>query len=147
MFVEVSTQLPATESEFWEKISTQESLQFIAAPLVTFKPVNHESSHNTWEIGRNYLFKLYFLGCIPLGAHTIHIIKRDDRKNIISSNESGLLVPVWNHKISFKEIQPGLLSYRDEIEFDAKWLTPFVYFFAQIFYRHRQRRWKKLLKK
>jgi len=38
------------------------------------------------------------------------------------------------------------VSYTDEIEIQAGWLTPGIWLFAQLFYRHRQRRWKALLR-
>lgn len=34
----------------------------------------------------------------------------------------------------------------DEIEIKAGWLTIFIWLFVQLFYHHRQRRWKILLK-
>jgi hypothetical protein len=34
--------------------------------------------------------------------------------------------------------------YRDRVEVRAGVLTPFIWVFAQIFYRHRQRRWRRL---
>ncbi len=145
MFVRISRQLNCTESELWDKISKQESLKFVASPILTFIPVGTGILNSKWEVGRIYRFKLYFLKFIPLGLHTIQIMKIDQNQNIISSHESGLLTPVWNHKISFKEIMPSLVNYSDEIEIKAGWLTPFIGLFAHVFYRHRQRRWKILL--
>jgi len=40
----------------------------------------------------------------------------------------------------------GKVSYTDEIEIQAGWLTPVIWLFAHIFYRHRQRRWKVMMK-
>ncbi|PIE71277.1 MAG: hypothetical protein CSA22_03150 [Deltaproteobacteria bacterium] len=145
MFVQISTQLNCTESELWEKLSKQESLQFIASPVLAFVSMNRGTLDSKWAVGHKYLFKLYLLHFIPLGVHAIRLVKIDRNQNIISSHERGLLTPVWNHKITFKEIKPGLVSYRDEIEIGAGWLTPFVCVFAHVFYRHRQRRWKRLL--
>ncbi len=145
MFVRISSQLHCTESELWGNISKQESLKFIAAPILTFIPAGTGACNNRWEVGQVYSFKLYFLTFIPLGLHTIKIINVDYNQNSISSHESGLLTPVWNHKISFKEITPGLVNYSDEIEIRAGWLTPFICLFAHVFYRHRQRRWQILL--
>lgn len=72
-------------------------------------------------------------------------MKIDKETNTISSHESGLLARVWNHDISFHEVAPGVVSYTDEIEIQAGWLTPAIWLFAHLFYRHRQRRWKVLL--
>ncbi|PIE40730.1 MAG: hypothetical protein CSA49_07030 [Gammaproteobacteria bacterium] len=147
MFVKVSTQLNCTESELWEKIIKLDSLQFVAAPLLAFKAVDSNSQNSTWELGRDYPFKLYLFKYIPLGSHTIQLVKLDKNQNLILSHESGQLTPVWNHKIYFKELQSGVVSYTDEIEIGAGWLTPAIGIFAHLFYRHRQRRWKALLRK
>lgn len=147
MLARISTQLACTENELWEHIGRPSSLQFVASPLVTFVPLEPGVLDSEWEVGRDYPLKLYLFNFIPLGLHTIQLVKIDRNQNIISSRERGLLAPVWNHNISFEEIQPGLVRYADEIEIQAGLLTPFVWFFAQIFYRHRQHRWKALLKK
>ncbi len=145
MFARISTRLNCTESELWKRIRKPESLQFLASPIITFVPISPEILNDKWELDQSYLFKLYLLKLIPLGLHTIKLVKIDQNQNIISSRESSLLVPVWNHSISFKEIKPGLVSYSDEIEIWARWVTPFVWLFAHVFYRYRQRRWRILL--
>lgn len=145
MLARISTQLDCTESELWKEISKPESLQFVASPILSFVPIEPGVLDSEWEIGRDYPLKLYFLKLIPLGRHTIQLVKVDRDRNIISSRERGLLAPVWNHTILFQETRPGLVSYTDEIEIRAGWLTPFVWLFAHVFYRHRQRRWKVLL--
>jgi hypothetical protein len=147
MFARISTRLACTESELWKHISRPASLQFVASPVLAFVPVEPGVLDSEWEVGRDYPLKLYFLNFLPLGLHTIQLVKVDRDHNIISSHERGLLAPVWNHNISFQEIKPGLVSYTDEIEIRAGWLTPFIWLFAHGFYRHRQRRWKVLLKK
>lgn len=66
--------------------------------------------------------------------------------NLIESRESGALAPVWNHTIRFHSLEDGKLHYIDEIEIQAGLLTGVIWAFAHLFYRHRQRRWKKLLR-
>lgn len=146
MIARISTQLACTADELWQHISRPKSLQFVASPLLTFEPMNSGLFDREWDVGRDYQLKLYFLKFIPLGSHTIHLEKIDKDSNEISSRESGLLASVWNHKIRFQELRPGLLSYTDEIEIRAGLLTPLIWMFAHFFYRHRQRRWKILLK-
>lgn len=145
MLARISTQLDCTASELWQEISKPDSLQFVASPILVFVPIESGVFDIEWEIGRDYPLKLYFLNLIPLGRHTIQLVEVDRDRNVISSRESGPLVPVWNHTILFQETRPGLVSYTDEIEIRAGWLTPFVWLFAYVFYRHRQRRWKMLL--
>lgn len=146
MFARISTQFACTESELWQKLSKPESLVFVASPILSFAPIEPGVLGSEWEVGRDYPLKLYFLGFIPLGRHRIQLVEVDRNRKRISSRESGLLARVWNHDISFEEMRPGLVRYTDEIEIRAGWLTPFIWLFAHVFYRHRQRRWKVLLR-
>lgn len=146
MIARISTHLACTEAELWQHISRPKSLQFVASPLIAFVPIDSGVLDSEWEVGRDYQLKLYFLKLVPLGSHTIQLVKLDRDHNVISSRERGLLAPVWNHDITFQEVEPGVVSYTDKIEIRAGWLTPFIWIFAHVFYRHRQRRWKVLLK-
>jgi hypothetical protein len=147
MLARIATQMSCTENELWQAIGRPDSLRFVASPLLAFVPLEPTAFDSEWEVGRRYPVRLYLLRLIPLGLHTIQLETIDRKRNIISSRESGLLAPVWNHNISFQELKPGLVSYRDEIEIRAGWLTPLIWLFAHGFYRHRQRRWKVLLRK
>lgn len=146
MIARISTRLAGSERELWQKIIEPNSLQFVASPLLSFVPVQQGGLAGEWQVGVPYPLKLYFLKFIPLGRHTIQLLKIDKETNTIVSQESGRLARVWNHTISFHEVAPGVLSYTDEIEIRASWLTPVIWLFAQLFYRHRQRRWKVLLR-
>ena len=146
MLARISTNLACTPGELWDHISRPQSLQFVASPLLKFDAVEPGALDGDWEVGRDYQLQLYLLGLIPLGRHTIRLTGIDRDHNTIVSRESGLLARVWNHTIFFQEITPGLVNYTDEIEIRAGWLTPVIWAFAHLFYRHRQRRWKLLLK-
>lgn len=114
--------------------------------MLTFVPEEAGALDGAWQVGRPYALKLYFFTFLPMGRHVIQLAKVDRAQNVISSRESGLLLTVWNHDIFFEEVAPGVLSYTDEIEIRAGVLTPFIWLFAHVFYRHRQRRWKVLLR-
>ena len=132
--------------KLWEKIIEPKSLQFVASPVLSFKPLVMGELDGEWIIGKTYELKLYFLNILPLGLHRIKIVTIDRESNIIVSNESGMLARVWNHTIRFHQGEQGKLSYTDEIEIKAGWLTMAIWVFAHLFYRHRQKRWKILLK-
>jgi hypothetical protein len=53
------------------------------------------------------------------------------------------LIPVWDHLITIEPQQDGV-RHRDQVEVSARVLTPLICMFAQIIYRHRQRRWLRL---
>ena len=54
------------------------------------------------------------------------------------------MIRKWDHWITVAPNPDGSTDYRDEVEISAGVLTPFVWIFAQLFYRHRQRRWRGL---
>jgi len=146
MIARISTRLACSERYLWQKIIEPKSLQFVASPLVSFEPMQQGALSGEWQVGIPYPLKLYFLKVIPLGRHTIQLVRIDKETNTMVSQESGRLARTWNHTISFREVAQNVVSYTDEIEIQAGWLTPAIWLFAQLFYRHRQRRWKVLLR-
>jgi len=146
MIARISTYFDCTEEKLWEKIIEPKSLQFVASPMLSFKPLIKGELDGEWVIGKTYELKLHFLKIVPLGRHRIKIVTIDRESNTIVSNESSALASVWNHTIRFEKCEQNKLSYSDEIEIKAGWLTIAIWAFAQLFYRHRQKRWKILLK-
>jgi hypothetical protein len=146
MLARISTILDCTEKQFWDRIIKPESLRFVAAPLLRFEPLVAGELAGEWIVDKTYVVRLSFLGFLPLGQHRIKIVTIDRGTNTIESQESGSLARVWNHTMRFHPSGAGQLRYTDEIEIKAGLLTIFVWAFAHLFYRHRQRRWKELLK-
>lgn len=145
MIAKISTIMNTTPQKLWGKIITPSSLLYVAAPILYFMPVNGTDLNSKWKVNRVYNLRLYFLKFIPLGFHKIIIKDIDIEKNKIVSNESGLLAKVWNHTIQFDAINYAQIIYTDTIEIKAGFLTVFVWMFTHLFYRHRQKKWKKLL--
>lgn len=146
MIVRVSTRLACTEGDLWRNLLEPASLRFVAAPILRFAPVREGDLDGAWKVDVPYDMNLSLLSVVPLGRHTIRLVRIDEAANTIVSRESGALAQTWNHAISFHEVTPGAVCYTDEIEIRAGWLTPAVWLFAHLFYRHRQRRWKILLR-
>lgn len=144
MRVKISTTLNATEDEMWERLQKVSSLMYVASPILTFKPANESPLSEKWETKRMYKLKLFLFGLIPLGAHNIELVEINRTKNRIVSKEHGKLAREWNHIIWFQKIDGNKLHYTDEIEIKAGLITVVVWLFAHVFYRHRQRRWKRL---
>lgn len=147
MRVHVTTTLPTTPEHFWSDLSQPASLQFVAAPLVTFEPLEAGGLGDTWQVDKTYTLRLRLLGVVPLGHHHIRLIRLDRAANIIESRESGWLIPVWNHTIRFRALSTNQIHYSDEVDIQAGILTVFIWAFAQVFYRHRQRRWRERLRR
>lgn len=151
MKVTVTTLLDATPERVWDEVQRSDLLEYVAAPLIEFDPVNSESFPERWDEG-DYRVAMRLFGVIPLGEQTIRISKErvddTDGKQFYQLRDDGTgeLISVWDHLISVRETPDRKTVYTDEIEVRAGVLTPLIWLFASIFYRHRQRRWRKLVK-
>jgi hypothetical protein len=146
MLARISTAFDCTAEQLWDKISRPASLRFVSAPLLHFEPLVPGELDSDWVVGKTYALRLSLFGFVPAGEHRITLVRIDREANLIESRESGALSPVWNHTIHFLPLGDGKLRYTDEIEIQAGLLTGIVWTFAHLFYRHRQRRWKALLR-
>ena len=80
-----------------------------------------------------------------MGIHTIRIVEFCGEKHRIVSNENNRHIPVWNHTITLKTAGDGTTHYEDVVEIGAGWKTNIISAWSKMFYRHRQKRWHKLL--
>lgn len=146
MLARISTTFDCTAEQLWAEISRPASLRFVAAPLLHFEPLAAGDLDGEWVVGKTYPLRLSLFGFLPVGAHRITLINIDRAANLIESRESGALSPIWNHTIRFHPLGNGKLHYSDEIEIQAGLLTGVIWIFAHLFYRHRQQRWKQLVR-
>ncbi|WP_129114976.1 hypothetical protein [Halegenticoccus tardaugens] len=150
MDASISTLLDAPPDRVWEEVQKPALLAHVAAPLVSFEPVNPRSLPDTWEEG-GYLVGLKLFGAVPLGTQTIRIsnVRVDDtpgeRFYRIRDDGTGRIASEWTHVISIRETSDGKTVYVDEVEVKAGVLTPVVWSFASLFYRYRQHRLRKLV--
>ena len=145
MKAKITTVINTQEKRMWNELQKTSSLIHVASPLLKFKPQDGCQLPEKWHVGKEYQLKLSFLGIIPLGRHFIKLIEINPEKKEIVSNEHGLLTKTWNHRIKTEPIDRHNITYMDEIEIKAGVLTFSIWLFAHVFYRHRQRKWKKLL--
>ncbi|NCC31882.1 MAG: hypothetical protein EOM24_07635 [Chloroflexia bacterium] len=146
MLARITTTFDCTVEQLWAAISRPASLRFVSAPLLRFTPLVAGELDDEWVVGNTYALRLYLFGVLPAGEHRITLATIDREANLIESKESGTLAPVWNHTIRFHPVGTGRLQYTDEIEIQAGLRTGVIWMLAHLFYRHRQRRWKQLLR-
>ena len=142
MIVRKTSIFPAKREEVFIRLQRLETLRFIAAPYASFTPVD-KSADFRWQAGSRLSYRFRLFGLIPYGTHTICIERFDE--NAVQSREFNEHVPVWNHRITLKDLGTST-EYTDEVEIRAGWKTPFVWLWAKAFYGHRQRKWIRLLK-
>lgn len=141
----VSSILPASVDEVWDKLQHLGTLQYVAAPFASFESL--DKGKTIWREGETTKYKLKLFGIFSLGVHTIKIIQFEKNTYTVLTNEENKIVPEWNHKIRLEIIDERSVRYTDEVELFAGWKTVFVYWWSCIFYRHRQKKWQYLLKK
>ena len=143
MIVERTSIFPAGCDTVLEKLQHLETLQYIAAPYAAFVPV--ENAVHTWTEGSTSSYRFRLFGFLPFGIHTIHIVHIGP--DGIRSREGNRHVPVWNHDIRLQALDEARTAYTDRVEIHAGWKTPAVWLWASLFYRHRQKKWIRLLRK
>lgn len=99
-----------------------------------------------WSAGTVSSFKFKLFGWIPFGVHAIKVIRFGLEEGILTS-ETNKHVAVWNHEITLEKLDENTTRYTDIVEIDAGWKTVLVYLWAVCFYKHRQKKWIKLLRK
>jgi hypothetical protein len=141
--ISVSSRFPVSVDEIWDKLQRLDTLQYVAYPFATFTLM--DGNDLIWREGETSRFKLRLFGFIPFGTHTINVITFDRAAKLVQTHESNKSVPIWNHRITLKYLTDDVTEYTDEVELSAGLATPFVYAWGMMFYRHRQRRWMKLI--
>jgi len=147
MKVYVESVLDCSASRAWSEVRTSRLLLEVMRPLLRFEPPRGTSFPLEWEQGTTIRGKSYLFGLIPLGLRTIRFERIDPQRREIQTRETDRLINRWDHLISIREISAGSTLYSDEIEIEAGICTWIVSLFAQCFYRHRQRRWKRVARR
>jgi hypothetical protein len=140
---ELKTLLPCSANAAWEAVQRRTLLEHVTHSLLKFMPLGLEALPDRFREG-TYELKLYLFGFLPLGRHTIRVVRLDPLRRELLTEESGTLVKTWNHRIILRTDAQGRTLYSDALSLDAGRLTPVVWVFAQTFYRYRQLRWRAL---
>jgi hypothetical protein len=143
MLVDVSTVLPCAPEQAIRQVSTSRLHRHVSAPLLRFVPKEPSQLPEVWSEG-TYWVSMYLFGFVPFGAQAMVVSFPECREAFcVRDNGHGSYMRKWDHWVMIKPEGEGTL-YRDRVTIEAGILTPLVWGFAQIFYRHRQRRWRKL---
>lgn len=149
MKVSRSTHIALKPETVWAEVQTAGLLQHIAWPLVRFIPVD-DAAFESFRPGGRYQVKLRLFGMIPFGTQwivsSLHEADGTQWPKRLRDDGYSALISKWDHWITVAPDKDGGTRYIDEVEVSAGALTPFIWAFAQIFYWHRQRRWRGLAK-
>jgi ligand-binding SRPBCC domain-containing protein len=145
MLVRVSTRLAVPPDVAWDTVKRTDTLRYVTRGLLGFRP-DGEIPERLGE-GETYRMRLLFFGVLPAWHHEIHVARLDDASHEIRTEERGGPVRHWRHRITVDAEGWGATRYMDEIQIAAGPLTPFVWLYAQFFYRYRQWRWRRLARR
>ncbi len=122
-------------------------MEYVAAPWLRFEPVDPPALPEEWKPGR-YLVRLRLLGRVSLGTQWIGIRAVEQRglRLLVHDQGTSVRIPVWDHRIELSPADDGGTHYCDRLQIEAGWRTPFVAAFARLFFAHRQRRWRRLVR-
>ena len=144
MIVDISTFLPSAPIEIERHLRSPRVLIHVAAPLVKFIPCGTKQLPEMWEES-TYCVSLRLFGFIPFGKQAIAVSYPETSKGFcLRDSGHSRLIKRWDHLITIEPSGVGTL-YRDHVTIEAGVVTFFIWAFAQLFYRHRQRRWRQLV--
>jgi ligand-binding SRPBCC domain-containing protein len=145
VIVRVGTELDAPPDRVWETVQKVDTLRYITRGLLGFRPLG--PVHDGLGEGDVIRVRLMFFHVLPANAHEIRIVRVDEEAHCIETDEHGGAVKTWRHRISVDPHGEGRSYYTDRIEIGAGPLTPLIWAYAQLFYRYRQWRWRKLARR
>ena len=142
--ISVSSIFDCPSEIIWEKLLDLDTLIEICKPKASFKSVSENPLK--WEENIIYRFKLFMYGFIPLGEHEILLESINESQKEIQSREHNRIVKIWNHLISMNMTENGKTFYTDSVELYSGVFTYFTALWSISLYKHRQRKWCKIVK-
>ncbi len=140
--VTVTTDLAAPADVVFDAVCTVDAFELVTAGLLRYTPTRGRSGG--LPEGEELRGWLLLGGVVPFSRHRLRVEALDPVARELRTDEGGGLVRRWRHRIGVTPIGPDRCRYVDEIDIDAGVLTPAVRAFAEVFYRARQRRWRRL---
>jgi ligand-binding SRPBCC domain-containing protein len=145
VLVRVSTRLPVPAELAWDTVKRTDTLRYVTRGLLGFRPEGVIPER--LAEGETYRMRLLFFGVLPAWRHEIRVVRLDEAGHEIRTEEHGGPVRDWRHRITVDAEGWGSARYMDEIQIAAGPLTPLVWLYAQLFYRYRQMRWRRLARR
>lgn len=147
MQITVTTTLDCPPDVAWAAIQRPDLLLHVSRPLLRMKLVQPDEWPERWEHSQ-YLVRLHLFGILPAGEQVIRIedpaAEPPAEHYAVRDRGWGSFAHTWDHEITLAPTPDGRTLYRDRVVVGAGILTPLVAAFAQVFYRHRQRRLRRL---
>jgi len=115
---------------------------YVTRGMLGFKGA--EEWPEVFEEGQVLETKLLLFNVIPAWKHRLRLIRVDHENIEIASQEDGGFVRRWNHRKWIEDQSERSCMYTDEIDIRAGLLTWFIWAYAHVFYRYRQKRMRRM---
>jgi len=145
MRVYVETLLPFSVERVWQAIQSSALLAEASAPLLTFEPIEPAIQPERWTELQRIRLRTFLFGSIALGERTIEVESIDLQSHVIETLERDQVVRRWHHRMAIRPAARSQSLYSDTVDIEAGILTPLVWAFARLLYRHRHRRWRMVI--
>lgn len=143
--VRLSVVLPAPADRVWELLLRKDTFLYVTRGVVGYADTGRWPA-TLFSPGATISTRVRVFGWGPGSPHEVRVVRVDASERTVETEERGGLVRVWNHRMRVEPVSEAGCLYADRIELHAGLLTPLVWLFAAAFDRHRQRRWRRLLR-
>ena len=141
----VQTHLDVPADAVWMAVKKPATLLHVTRGFLDFSGLDRTIPE--WHEGMSFQTRFWFFHVLPAWwKHTMTVKQIDEAQRMLVSNEHGGIISKWNHTIRVSPATSGC-EYSDEIEIKAGLFTAIVWLYANVFYRYRQRRWRKFARK
>jgi hypothetical protein len=142
--IHLETTLPTTAERVWPAMLSPATFLYVCKGLFGVPALaGRTESFREGERGTAWLFAFHV---IPAYRHTIEVLDVDAATRTIRTHEHGGLFRAWNHTLHVEPIDDRTCRYSDTVDIDAGSATALVILVANVIFRYRQRRWRKLVR-
>jgi uncharacterized protein YndB with AHSA1/START domain len=142
--IERSVELAAPASRVWAATRAPAAFRYVTRGVLRITGLPR-----TGRIGQGGRLEGWLLlgGVLPLHRHHLEVVRVDHAAMTLSSHEWGGVLRRWDHDIVIEGLDDDRSRYTDRVLIDAGRFTMPVAMFAWLFYRYRQHRWRKLVRR
>lgn len=130
--VRLTHEYPVDADRLWALATDLDALAGVSGRLVRFEGL--PSGH--CRTGQVIDLRVSLFGLLPWRPYRMRVISCDDAARRLVSEEEGMGVALWRHRLSVDATEAGA-RLTDEIEIEAGWKTPLVARWARMLYARR----------
>ena len=121
MIVRQTTRLEASADKVWHKMQRISTFYYVTRGAMGYQVA--EPPGEFFVVGQTVRGRVWLAHIVPIWLHQLEVVRVDDARREIYSNESGGPFRVWHHRLFVEPETAASCRYTDELEFDAGWLS------------------------